>query len=252
MINIVIPMAGRGSRVKEKYQVPKPFIEIGGKPMIQWVIDNLRPQNDIEYRFIFIVQEAHIQEYDLSMYLSPQDDYKIYSIDYITDGPADSVCLAKDIIDNDESILIANCDQCVDIDFTEYLTHCVQSNADGNILTFTADGHTKWSYIKRNSENHIVDVKEKIAISNEATVGIYFFKKGNDFIRAVDKMKAKGEMVNNEYYVAPSYNELIEEGKLIEPYLIDMKAMAGLGTIEDLEDFVDSTIYKRHKSNITP
>ena len=199
MINIVIPMAGRGKRLKGKFKVPKPFIEIGGKPMIKWVIDNLRPKNEIDYRFIFIVQEAHLHEYDLSRYLSQKDEYKIYSIDYVTDGPADSVCLAKDIIDNDEAILIANCDQYVDIDFTEYLTYCTQSNADGNMLTFMTDGDTKWSYIKRNSENHIVEVKEKVPISLEATAGIYFFKKGNDFIRAVDKMRAKEKMVNNEY-----------------------------------------------------
>jgi dTDP-glucose pyrophosphorylase len=237
MLNIVVPMAGRGSRFqKEGYTLPKPLIPVLGKPMIQVVINNLRPK--VAHRFIFICLQEHLEKYQVAEKLKAWAGAgtEIVTVDQVTEGAACTVLLAKEFINNDEPLMIANSDQWVDTDINDYLDKMNRENADGLIMTMWAND-PKWSFVRFNEKNEMVEVVEKEVVSNEATVGIYNYKHGKDFVRAAEKMIAKNFRVNGEFYVAPAYNEMIREGKKIIVYNIGKEAdgMYGLGIPSDLK-----------------
>jgi NDP-sugar pyrophosphorylase family protein len=239
MINIVLPMAGKGSRFLDQgYTTPKPLLLINEKRMIQGVIDNLTPKFD--HRFIFICQKEHLIKFNLQAHLNKwAPGCEIITIDHITQGAACTVLLAEHLIDNSSQLMIANSDQWVDIDINEYLKSIIKKNLDGLIMTMTADDE-KWSFVGMDKNaKYVTTVVEKEVISNEATVGIYNFKSGRFFCDAAREMIELKKMVNNEYYVAPAYNEMISLGMKVGIYNIGTinDGMYGLGTPEDLESF---------------
>lgn len=242
MLNIVIPMAGKGSRfVQAGYKDPKPLIDIYGHPMIEYVVKNLTPS--CEHRFIFICQKSHLEKYSLEKKLKEiSPTCEIISIDYITEGAACTVLLAKEYIDNKDQLMIANSDQFVDINIDEYLK--AQKDLDGLIMTMPAT-HPKWSYIRYDKNGYVTLVREKEVISNEATVGIYNYKHGEDFVKYALEMIDKDIRVNGEFYVAPVYNEMILKNKKIGFYNIG-NCMHGIGVPEDLEKFMKLNISKEY------
>ncbi len=240
MLNIVIPMAGRGSRfVQAGYIMPKPLIDIFGHPMIEYVIKCVKPS--CEHRFIFICQQEHLEKHNLAKELEKMvPGCKVVSVDHITEGAACTVLLAEEYINNDEPMMIANSDQYVDIDIDEYLAAIKE--CDGLIMTMPADD-PKWSFINYDEDDFVTMVREKEVISNEATVGIYNYKRGSDFVKYARQMMDKNIRVNNEFYVAPVYNEMIEDGKKIVYYNIG-DSMYGLGIPEDLDGFKQQEVSK--------
>ena len=248
-LQIVIPMAGRGSRFASAgYTVPKPLIPVGGRPMIEWVIENIRPAR--AHRFIFLCLAEHFDHYpevpaELRR-LCP--GCEIVPVRAVTEGAACTVLLAREFIDSDAPLMIANSDQIIDLPIDEYLAAADAPDVAGLIMTFWSD-HPKWSYCRLRADGTVSEVVEKQVVSNEATVGIYNFARGRDFVRADDAMIAAGLRVNNEFYVAPCYNQLIAEGARI----VTMKTgreyagMYGLGIPEDLE-FFKTTDYFRRRS----
>jgi NDP-sugar pyrophosphorylase family protein len=243
MLNIVIPMAGAGSRFATAgYKDPKPLIQINGVPMIKVVIDNLRPSQN--HRFIFICQEAHVEAYGLLPKLSQwAPGSEVVAIDGLTEGAACTVLKARGFIDNDAPLMIANSDQYCEVDIDDYLA--AQANRDGLIMTMTAND-PKWSFVAVDKEGFALEVAEKKVISNEATVGIYNFARGRDFVRGADEMIAANLRVNNEFYVAPVYNALIRGGKRFGIHNIGAEArgMYGLGTPADLQLFLSLPVSK--------
>lgn len=242
MLNIVVPMAGRGSRFAEAgYVNPKPLIEIYGHPMIEYVVKNITP--DMEHRFIFICQKEHVEKYDLKNTLERiAPGCVVIMIDHITEGAACTVLLAEEYINSDDSLMIANSDQFVDIDINDYLREL--KDYDGLIMTMPAN-HPKWSYIKYNENKLVTLVREKEVISDQATVGIYNYKAGKDFVEYAHQMIDKNIRVNNEFYVAPVYNEMIGDGKRITYADIGDK-MHGIGVPEDLKQFEATNICKSY------
>ena len=240
MINILIPMAGAGSRfLKAGYLSPKPLIEVHGVPMISVVINNLRPST--AHRFIFIAQREHVLTYNLTEKLNILSPGSILiPLDGITEGATCSVLVARKFIDNDEQLMIANSDQYVDIPSIDaYLNQMKKQKLDGLIMTMTADD-PKWSFVKLNKIGRVEKVVEKKVISDEATVGIYNFRRGSDFVRAAEHMIKHNLRENGEFYVAPTYNTLINENLKIGIYNIgrDGAGMYGLGTPRDLDIFL--------------
>ena len=234
-MNVIIPMAGRGKRFEDAgYSFPKPLIDVNGKPMIQIIIENL----NLTAKHIFICQGEHVQKFairDLMNLLKP--DSEIIPITEITQGAAETVLKAKDLINNDDELIIANSDQWIDWNQQHFLSFMRKKEADGGIVTFIST-HPKWSYVRINDENLVEEVAEKRPISNIATVGIYYYKHGKDFVKAAEQMMAKNIRTNNEFYVAPVFNEMILSGKKIHIYPI--AEMKGLGTPEDLLRFFNS------------
>jgi dTDP-glucose pyrophosphorylase len=244
MLNIVVPMAGRGQRfVDAGFADPKPLIPVLGVPMIELVISNLRPA--IPHRFHFLIQREHDRSYGLSEALRRwAPGCSVTFVDGITEGAACTVLLARDMIDDDAPLMIANCDQYIDADINAYLA--AMEAADGLIMTMWADD-PKWSFVRRDAAGRVTQVVEKEVVSNEATVGIYNFAKGRDFVRAANAMIAADQRVNGEFYVAPAYDMLIREGARIECFGIGSvgKGMHGIGTPADLVAFLQTDVAAR-------
>jgi dTDP-glucose pyrophosphorylase len=234
-MNILIPMAGAGSRFeKAGYTFPKPLIEVHGKPMIQKVVENI----NLDGRYIFIVQKEHYDRYALN-YLLPliAPGCEIIQVSDMTEGAACTTLLAKEFINNDTPLVTANSDQL--IEFNEGWHEQLSNGNDGNILTFKAT-HPKWSFAKVN-DGKVAEVAEKKPISDTATVGIYHWSKGSDYVKYAEQMIEKNVRVNNEFYVCPVFNEAIQDGKSIG--VIPVKKMWGLGTPEDLREFLANYKY---------
>ena len=234
-MNILIPMAGEGSRFKlAGYTFPKPLIDINGKSMIQRVVENL----NFDAHYIFLVREEHIKQYSgLVDTLSRITNGKntIIVVDNLTEGAACTALLAEKIINNDDELLIANSDQYIEYCYQNFHILKNLTNSDGIIFTFN-DTHPKWSFVKTNFNGYIVEVAEKKPISNIATCGIYWYRHGHDFVKYANSMIKKNIRINNEFYIAPVYNEMILDKKLLIPFYVNK--MHGLGTPEDLEKFL--------------
>ena len=231
-------MAGRGSRFQDAgYTFPKPLIDVNSKTMIEVVVDNLRPSCD--HKFIFICQKEHYDKYDLYHILqnATKNKFEIVQIDGITEGAACTVLTASQYINSDEDVMIANSDQFIDIKIDDFIAQGRKESVDGLIMTFKAS-HPKWSYARVDSSGKVLEVAEKRLISDKATVGIYYFKKGSDFVNGAQSMIEKNIRTNNEFYVCPVYNELILEDKNINIYDIPVENMHGMGTPEDLNAFL--------------
>ena len=232
-VNVLIPMAGAGSRFAQAgYSFPKPLIDVNGKPMIQVVVENI----GVDANFIFIVQKKHREQFHLDNMLPLiAPNCKVIEVDGITEGAACTTLLAKEVINNEQPLFFANSDQWVDWDPIQFMYEMQESQADGGIVTFTAT-HPKWSFAKTNESGMVTEVAEKNPISDEATVGYYYWRRGADFVKYAERMIEKDIRVNNEFYVCPVYNQAIEDGKVIRTH--KAKEMWGLGTPEDLNRFI--------------
>ena len=234
-MNVLIPMAGAGKRFFDAgYVFPKPLIEVDNKPMIQWVIESL----NLQANYIFIIQKEHQEKYNIKSVLKIlQPECKIIELDHLTEGAACTTLLAKKYINNSDPLIIANSDQYINWNSSKALYDFNSKNLDGAILTFEAI-HPKWSYAKCNEEGFVTEVAEKKVISKNATVGVYYWKHGSDYVKSAEQMIEKNIRVNNEFYVCPVYNEFLAKNKKVKIHNVDK--MWGLGTPEDLNNFIRS------------
>lgn len=237
MINIVIPMAGAGSRfVDAGFSMPKPFVDVCGVVMIERVLNNLKMDNA---RYILIVRDEHlVSEKSSFERLRKEYNCEILTVDKLTEGAACTILLSCWLINNDEPLLLANSDQIVEMDLGDFIRDSVERKLDGSILTFPAS-HSKWSYAKIDSTGHLIELREKEVISEHATVGLYYYQRGRDFVNSAIQMIANNDRVNNEFYTAPAYNYAVEKGLIIGIYGIEESQMYGLGTPEDLEIYIE-------------
>jgi NDP-sugar pyrophosphorylase family protein len=246
MLNIVMPMAGRGKRFADAgYASPKPLIPVHGRPMTEVVIENLRPA--CPHRFVFLILREHAEAFGFDRHLrawAPGSEVRY--VEHVTEGAACTVLLARDLIDTDDPLMIANCDQWVDVDVNDYLAAMDRDRADGLIMTMWSDD-PKWSFVRFDGAGEVVEVLEKQVVSNEATVGIYNYRRGRDFVRAAGAMIGADLRVNGEFYVAPTYNQLIPEGRKIAVHNVGKEdaGMYGLGIPADLERFLAHPVSRK-------
>jgi len=236
-MNVLIPMAGAGSRFAEQgYTFPKPLIEVGNKPMIQVVVDNL----NIQANYIFIVQQEHYEKYNLETVLNMvAPGCTIVQTSGITEGAACTTLLAKEYINNEKPLIIANSDQFVEWNSNEVLYAFTTEGVDGGILCFNST-HPKWSYAKLDENGFVSEVAEKQPISTNATVGIYYWSRGSLYVNSAERMIERNIRTNNEFYVCPAYNQLVEDGGKVRVKNIAEDGMWGLGTPEDLKHFLSN------------
>lgn len=237
-IQLVIPAAGLGSRFASiGVNTPKPLIPVMGLPMIAWVIGNFKLLSSD--RIIIITRpELGIEENLLPFIENLECQVDFVYVDHVTEGPAISVSLAKPLLDMEEALVVANSDQFVSADLDTFIREIRESESVGQILTMKASG-SKWSYVNRDENAMVVEVKEKIEISSEATVGIYGWSQSKDFFMSLDLMMTANDRTNDEFYVAPSYNYLILNKLPVSAFNIGNveNHVHGLGTPEDLEIF---------------
>jgi NDP-sugar pyrophosphorylase family protein len=233
-INVVIPMAGEGSRfARAGYTKPKPFIDVAGRTMIETVMANLALEGA---RYILLARKDHIAaEPETVRRLQALGNVEILSIDGLTEGTACTVLHARDLIDDDTPLLIANCDQVVDFSCEAFVADCRARDLDGSILCFEDRARDpKWSFAKTDADGLVTQVAEKVAISDLATVGLYLFRSGADFIAGAVDMIARNERVNNEFYTCPVYNHVVAAGGRIGVHEVRFEDMHGLGVPDDL------------------
>ncbi len=239
-LNVLIPMAGAGSRFAQAgYTFPKPLIQVNRIPMIQVVIDNLQ----LDANYIFVVQKEHVEKYNIdSMLKIIVPNCIVIETNGLTEGAACTALLAKKFINNDSPLFFANSDQYVEWNPIEFMYAMQETQADGGIVTFK-DTHPKWSFAKVDDSGIVTEVAEKKPISDNATVGYYYWKHGSDFVKYAEQMIRKNVRVNNEFYVCPVFNEAIQDKKTIRIH--QAEKMWGLGTPEDLDFFVKKHISRK-------
>ena len=244
-MNILIPMAGRGKRFKDEgFERPKPFIMVNGKPMIEYVVSNLDILNRFDYqlyssiKLIFLCLKEFIDEYGaefsdrISKYHS---NFVIIKVHKVTEGAACTALLAKDLINNNDELIIGDCDHAA-LDagwFNDGIKFFRKNYCNGGIWCFLAD-HPKWSY-SRIKDGNVIEVAEKRVISDLANTGTYYFKRGKDFVRAAETMIQRNDRTMGEFYTLPTYSYLIADGFKIKPYLVNEHV--ALGTPNDLRIF---------------
>ena len=204
--------------------------------MIQWVLESL----NIEGNYIFIVQKEHQEKFNINSVLRIlKPNCKIIELDKVTEGAACTTLLAKKFINTNKPLIISNSDQYISWNSIKSMYNYNSKKIDGSILTFEAI-HPKWSYAKTDNNNFVAEVAEKKVISKNATVGVYYWKKGSEYVKYAEKMIKKNIRIKGEFYVCPVYNEAIEDKKKI---IIDkVQEMHGLGTPEDLNNFISKKI----------
>src|SRR3989338_6265775 len=205
ILNIVIPLAGRGTPFKEAgYAFPKALIDIKGKTMIEVVAGNLKPI--CEHKFIFVCQREHYEKFDLYNIFknATNNQFEVVQLHGQTEGAACTVLTAIEHINNENELVIANSDQFIETGMDDFIKEGRKGEKDGLIMTFGAS-HPKWSYARSDSAGRVIEVAEKKVISKHATVGVYYFRKGTDFVDAAQAIIHKNIRYNNEFYIFPSY-----------------------------------------------
>ena len=235
--NIVVPMAGRGSRFTEQgYADSKPFIDVNGKPMIQRVIENLGIEFDKNYMFVLVCLQEDFDKYDFHQFkdIIGHDSYDVVILDDVTEGAAQTILQAKDLINDDTPLLTLNTDQM--IDYNPEKMWGIAEQFDGYIPCFWGDSED-WSYARTLDNGYVQEVAEKKVISNNATAGYYYWSKGSDFVKYAEQMIEDNSRTNGEFYVAPDYNWAIKDGKKIGIGMVDK--VYELGTPEYLERYLE-------------
>ena len=233
-MNIVMPMAGRGSRFAQVgVSTPKPLIDVRGRPMYAWAMDGLPLA--LARRVIFVCLKEHLADRALEQdILTRYARYQptIVALDDVTQGQACTVLMAREYIDNDEPLLIYNADTYCPTTLDAALRRT--PHADGILDVFSAPGD-KWSFARTDEHGKVLETAEKRRISPWATTGLYYFRRGRDFVRHAEAMIAANDRTNREFYVAPLYNRMIAEGADVRANKVDEVWV--LGTPEDLQNF---------------
>ena len=232
-MNIVIPMAGRGSRFAEKrILTPKPLIDVNGHTMIERAIESL----DLDGTWYFVIRDDEHKERVQEMIETIKPGSQFVAIDYVTEGPASSALLFKDHINTDDELIVANCDQIMEwtsARFLDYVRHY-----DGAVVTYHADTD-KNSYARVNKAGLVQEIREKQVISNISLNGIHYWKQGCYFVDAAEEMIAANDRApNGEFYIGPSYNHMITQGHTVGIYHIPNQFHHPVGVPDDLDKFI--------------
>lgn len=239
MLNILIPMGGIGDFGSEEYRYPKPLIEVNGKPLIELVIAGLDHIKG-EKRFIFIVNAADCQKYHLDNVLQLITDGRgiVIPLEKETAGAVCSALMAIDHIDNDDALMISNGDHIFDYDLNHAISEFESRGVDAGTVCFDSV-HPKWSFVRLDQENKIIETAEKRPLSRNAIAGLYYFRHGSDFVRAAMKTIEKDASVNGHFYVAPTLNELVLEGKNLEIHAIPSSKYHNFYSPHKLREYED-------------
>lgn len=222
MINILVPLGGQSLFFEsDEYPFPKPLIEINGKSMIELVIENLSSIKE-DSKFIFVVKTEDCNKYHLDNVLNLLTDSKcvIIKLDGETKGAVCSALIAIENINNQKKLIITNGDQIINHDLNEILKYFENKNVDAGVICFSSV-HPKWSYVRLDEDNKIIETAEKRPLSKNAIAGFYYFKQGSDFVKYAMKSIEKDSNVNGLYYIAPTLNEMVLENKNLEIFMID-------------------------------
>lgn len=236
-MNILIPMAGDGSRFKiNGFELPKPLISVDGKPMIQRAVETL----NLSGHYIYVIRKYTEDKNNDLLHATLKKitpDCDIITIDKLTNGSAETCLEASSFIDNDKELIITNCDQLMEWNSYEFLSTIRNLNIDGAVITYNSKD-PKNSFADVNSEGYVTNIVEKEVISDNALIGVHYWKHGHDFVSSTKEMISKNIKHKNEYYVGPTYNELIKKNKKIFSFKLNSNEYIPVGTPEDLNIYI--------------
>lgn len=239
-INFIFPAAGNGQRFKDVGELtPKPLLLVEGIPLLVWAIANFNFQSN-DYIYVIVQKRDLIKEFFYNNFFELYKRLIFIEINEVTKGPAETVLFALKHINSDEPVIIANTDQFVFKNLNKFVNKTRKKVSDGRILTMSASGN-QWSYLSKNHFNRVLRVEEKKQISNEATIGLYSFAESELIKNAIVRMIENRDLVNGEYYIAPSYNYLIQDGRSViaSKIIKNQSEFACTGTPRDLAAFKD-------------
>lgn len=237
-LNLLVPLCGKSMFFDTpEYPFPKSLVEIHGQPMIQWVVDNLNRIRQ-DKKFIFIIKTVENENFYIenTLKLLTNDSCEIIKISHDTLGAPCTCLMAIDQINNDTPLIISNSDQIIDADLSQIIGQFFDRDLDAGVICFDSV-HPKWSYVRLDEKENIIETAEKRPLSRFAIAGFYFFKHGKDFVRAVFRSIKKGSQVNGVYYIAPVLNELILENKRLGIYKIASSQYHSFYSPQKIEEF---------------
>lgn len=243
---ILIPLAGRGQRFLDQgYEVPKPLLNVAGRPLIECAVESL----GLKGHFVFIVGPlaGPDRNHLLQVLKKTVPDCSVIELPKITRGPAET-CLAAEKFIVGQPVISANCDQIMNWDGPAFQKHCEQTRQDGLVVTYPTQT-TKNSYVRVDQNQNAVEFREKVVISPHSLNGIHFWKDGKFFVDSVREMIRQDDRVNGEFYIAPSYNYLIQQGRKIGIYEIAPEMHNAVGTPEDLEAYLKKNLKRASGEN---
>lgn len=232
-MKIVMPMAGRGSRFADRgILTPKPVIDVNGEPMLAWALKSI---TGLAYsKIVFIILKEHDDEHDLAAWLKHYDpNCEIVMLEGVTEGQLATVLTARDYINDDEDVLVMSCDTYVKSDLTQH----VQGRADDveGLISVADMPGDRWSFARVDDDGNVVEVAEKVRISDHASTGMYYFSHGNRLVEVGEEMIRNQEKTRGEYYVIPVYQKFLERGWKVG--ISEAEEMWDMGTPEALATF---------------
>ena len=241
-MHIIIPMSGIGKRfVEAGYRIPKPLIAVDEKPIIEHIC-NLFPD---ESKFTFICNSKHLAETNMRQVLQNiKSQSNIVEIQNHKKGPVYAVSLVKDLIEDDEEVIVNYCDFGTYWNYQDFLNHTRNRNADAAIPAYKGFhphmlGNTNYAFI-REKKQWMLEIKEKEPFTNNrmdeyASNGTYYFKKGAYVKKYFQELIDKNINLEGEYYVSLIYNLLVEDGLKVSIY--NIQHMLQWGAPQDLEEY---------------
>ena len=229
-----------------EYQYPKPLIDLQGKPLIQYVIQNLLTISDVK-KFYFIVTTEICAKYHIDntiQLLCPSAE-----IVYLKAGTSGSVCsilMGIDQIKKGEECIIVNSDQIILSDLNDVVKSFRKQKLDAGVITFESV-HPRWSYILL-EDDKAIQFAEKNPISKNAIAGFYYFKKFEKFVECAFKVIADDDQLNGSFYVSSVLNQLILEGLAVKNFEIDSSEYLSLYSIQKIKEF-DNYLLKSKLQN---
>lgn len=239
-MNIIFPIAGPRLVFKDSLDNAycKPLIDIMGKPLIERIFLNVHTSLPGRNNYVFIANESDCENFSLDYVLNLlHPSLHIERVKGTTQGSLCSCLLALSHINPEEELLIVNGDQFIEYSLEKIIAYFRQKGADGGVVTFDSI-HPKWSYVKLDGNGTVIETSEKRPISRDATVGVYYFRKADDFIEAAKNVIRKDASINGAYYVSSAYNEMILKNKLVLPYKVPNGNFFPLDTPETIDAFV--------------
>lgn len=245
-MKILMPMAGSDEAFRNHgFPYAKPVIEIDGRPLVEHAVRGLRAIGGA--RFVFVIRKDDDLRFHLRDVLHLLDpDAVVVRADGETAGAACTALLAVEHIADDEELLIANADQILDFDVAAAIDDFRARDLDGGTVVFDSV-HPRWSFVKTGPDDLVVEAAEKRPISRSATAGLYYFRRGRDFVEAAQRMIRKGASVNGGYFVCPAFNEMILGQRRIGVVRIRREEYISLATPQAVEDYEKLLAARRAK-----
>ncbi|WP_277906385.1 glycosyltransferase family 2 protein [Nitrospirillum amazonense] len=238
---VIITMAGMGQRFRDAgYTVPKYRIEAHGRTLFVWSMLSLRSFIEAGSPCIFVALRQDgagdfIREQAAALGIR---DVSLIELDALTDGQATSALAARDAVAHpDRPMLVYNID--THVDPAHLPADAVRG--DGWVPCFPGPG-AAWSFARADESGRITELREKERISDDATVGLYWFSSFTLYARSYAEFFANpANMAKGEKYIAPLYNHLIRAGLPVYLHRMPFTAVVPLGTPAEVARFLEAT-----------